>query len=229
MKKALLTLAIVAVATVATRAQSVIAWDVSGDSSPATLTADGGIDPNLVTTTGFNTLSRVTLGDNAGANSYNSNNWNITNTFSQSTNYITFTLQPQSGFQVNLTSLDYAINGSNTAPGMGQWGYSTDGGVTFTLQSTFALTNPQPSALATWNFTDFSSTSAVEFRFWAFGATSINGGTATTSGTVRVANIAGNDLVLNGSVVSAIPEPTTIGLISLGLVGVVAFARRRKV
>ena len=39
-------------------------------------------------------------------------------------------------------------------------------------------------------------------------------------------NIAGNDLILNGTV-TAVPEPSTLTMIGLGMVGTLAFARRR--
>ena len=231
MKKALLTLAIVTVAAVAARADIVDAWDVSGHGSPAdaTLTAST-INPALNTGATLNTLSRTGVTAASAGNSFSSTGWN-TGAFDQTVKFDTFTISPNSN--ITLTDLQFAMNGSNTAPNQGLWGYSIDGG-SFVFGTAgdggaFTLTNPAPAGLATWNFGDFSVTSSdtVEFRFWAFGSTAINSTAAAAStGTVRIANFSGNDLVLNGTA-AAIPEPATVGLIGLGLAGVVAFARRR--
>jgi hypothetical protein len=222
-------IAAVMIFTAAQASAQVLAWDVQGSGTPfvATLSAST-IDPNLATTSGLNELSRTTVtGINAG-NAFASANWNITSTFSESSNYIGFMLTPASGFELNLTSLDYAVNGSNTAPRNGRWGYKIGAG-SFVFQPDFTMLNPAPSALATWDFSDFTTSSSVEFRFWIWGATPIGTGTASaTGGSGRIANITGNDLVLNGSV-TLIPEPSTISLIGLGLLGALAFARRRSV
>ena len=161
----------------------------------------------------------------AAVNSFNSSNWNITASLSTNDFYITFTVSAAAGYQLNMTSLDYAMNGSNTAPGTDQWGFSTDGGATWTMEDPFHVHNPQVSSVSNWDFADVSATS-VQFRFWAYGTTSISGGTSSIGGTTRINNISGNDLVLNGTV-SAIPEPSTLSLIGLGIVGMLAFSRRR--
>lgn len=66
----------------------------------------------------------------------------------------------------------------------------------------------------------------MEFRFWAYGSTSINGGTPSANGTVRIGNIAGNDLMLNGST-EIIPKPSKAVLVVMGLLGAYRFSRRR--
>ncbi|MCS7048758.1 MAG: PEP-CTERM sorting domain-containing protein [Verrucomicrobiae bacterium] len=202
-----------------------LVWDVSGDNSPVELTADVLIDANLSLAPANNKLTRVGVIQNTGANSYNSRNWNITNTFDENDKYITFQLQPVSGFQMTLTSLQYAINGSNTGPGTGRWGYRVGSGP-FTLQTPFNIPFTLGPTLATWDFPDFTTDQLVEFRFWAYGSTSINGGTSGVNGTVRIGNIAGNDLILNGST-EIIPEPSTAVLLVLGLLGAYQFSRRR--
>src|SRR3954462_14963156 len=129
MKKALLTVAIISVAALAARADVELAWDVSTHGSPADTTLQAStINPNLTDTgvgDGLNELMRTGVNPNATANSFASTNWNTTNTFNESDKYVGVTLTPNTS--VTLTSLDYAINGSSTAPGTGLWGFSTQG------------------------------------------------------------------------------------------------------
>jgi hypothetical protein len=201
-----------------------VAWDVAGHGTPvdsalpATTVQDG-----FSTAVGLNTLSRVGVTGVAAGNSFNSTGWNNTSTFNQNSQYITFTLQP-SVLGVLVANLGFAINGSNTAPNTGRWGYSVDGGA-FVLFPDFTIFNPQLSSLAVFNFAPVfvAPGQNVEFRFWASGNIAINGGSASSSGTVRIANIAGNDLILN------VPEPSAIVLIATGMAGLLAFLSRRYV
>lgn len=201
----------------------IAAWDVSGHGSPVDVTlAASTSDPNL---SSVPALGRVDVGASAAANSFSASNWNVTATLATNDNYFTFTVNAAAGFQLNMTSLSYAMNGSNTAPGTDQWGFSTDGGTTWTMENAFNVHNPQVSSLSNWDFADVSAPS-VEFRFWAYGTSSINAGVSASGGTTRINNIAGNDLILNGTV-TAVPEPSTLSMIGLGLFGMLAFARRR--
>jgi hypothetical protein len=200
----------------------ILAWDVQGTGT----SNNTGYPPGTTTAnTTASGLGRTTVQWVNTGNAFNSNTWNITNTFNEADNYIGFTIAPDSGYEITLTSLQFAMNGSNTAPAQGRWGYRIGSGSFNTFD--FTLASATPTSLTTWDFVDFTTSQTVEFRFWAFGTTSINGGTSGAGGTVRIANIAGNDLVLNGSV-ALIPEPSTYALIGLGLAALF-FLRRRKV
>lgn len=210
---------------VAAVADIMLGFDLAGTTAepwPAATVA-----ANLSTGSGTNELIRVGLGTAASANAYGSNGWNLTDVFDNSGDYVSFTLAPAAGFQLTLTDISWSrVNGSNTAPGNGRWGYSIGGGA-WTYETDFALT--YANASGSWDFTDISGTTLpVEFRFWAWGATSISGGVSATSGSVSFRNsVAGDDIILNGSIV-AIPEPGVLTLMSLGgLVAVLRFARRR--
>jgi hypothetical protein len=223
MKKLMLGLIAATTLAASVRGQ-IITWDVEGTGT----SNNTGYLPNFVATGASSTggLGRTGVVFSSAGNSFSSNTWNITNTLDESNNYINFIFSINSGFQGTVTSLQYAMNGSNTAPSIQQWGYRINSG-SFTLSGDLPITNPAVSSLATWDFADFNLVAGdiVEFRFWAYGTTSINGGTSAVGGTTRIANISGNDLVLNGSV-SAIPEPSTYALIALGL-GSLLYLRSR--
>ncbi|HUI07353.1 MAG TPA: PEP-CTERM sorting domain-containing protein [Verrucomicrobiae bacterium] len=162
----------------------------------------------------------------AAANSYNSNNsWNNTATFLQSNKYIDFFVQAD-GSPITIESLDYAVTLSASAPGTVTWGYSINGGA-FTTTSTTPGSSA-PSSVTTWDFTDATvgSGQSVEFRMWVWGTTSASGGVATSNGTGRIANVSDGDLILHYDI--AVPEPSTISLIGFGLLGLLAFVRRRQ-
>ena len=78
----------------------------------------------------------------------------------------------------------------------------------------------------TWDFDDFTitDTDTVEFRYWAYGATAVNGGSTSVGGQVRFVSDEGSDLVLNG----IIPESSaTSALYGMMAVGLIAYLRRR--
>lgn len=217
-QKLLLALIFIFISSRGLHAATLLGWDISGDNSPATTTADI-VESNLDLTAGLNTLTRTGLTLTSANNSFNSNNWNITNTFDENNKYLSFSLLPSSGYKLTIESLSYVVNGSNTAPGTGRWGFRVGNSGSFTLQNTFAMTFALPTSAAIWDFADFEATESVEFRFWVYGTSSINLSTSATGGAARIGNIAGNDLVLNGSV-TVIPEPSASMLVLAGLFGV---------
>lgn len=217
------------VLSVAQGSALIIAWDTAGHGTPGdvTLTAST-IDANLATGDGFNYLSRVGISSTGAGNSFNSKGWNP-GAFNQNDKYFTFTIKAVDDFELNLTDLRAAMNGSNTGPRNGRWGYSLDGGTTFTMSSDYTIPYAAPGSLnVVWDFDDFTTTNAVVFRYWGWGPISIAGGaTNASAGTERIDAISGDDLIVNGTITQVIPEPSTICLIGLGLLGLVAFARRR--
>ena len=240
LKKTTLTLFALMAVTAASDAQLLTAFDVSGSGATATATPSPVVGGG-VTATG---LTRNTVNYSAANNSFSSNNWNTTATLNTAANYIEFDVTAGTG-AVTLSTLQFAINGSNTAPNTGTWGYSLDGGTTFTLGTTtdggtFTNLNPQPTSQRLWDFADFSlaAGATVDFRFFEYGTTSINGGTSSATGTTRIANITGNgnpqyDLLLSGPTAFVqpvnVPEPTSLAFIGAvaGLLGLAIYRRNR--
>jgi len=226
MKKSLLVALAAAALAIPSHAQ-LLSWDANGIAPTNVLPANVSIASNLDTGAGFNELSRVGVGGNTTANTYASTNWNITSSFIEDDKYVTFSLKPEDGYIMTLTQLEYSVWGSNTAPNTARWGYRVGTGA-FVLQDTWTLVN-STAATGLWDFTDFSTTEAVEFRFWAFGEVSITNGVAQGGGVVRTpgnGSVAGPDLVLGGSV--AVPEPSTYALLALAGAGLAGYTIRRR-
>jgi hypothetical protein len=166
-------------------------WEVNGVASGLTTlnasTAAANISGGQLSLTG--------LTASGAGSTFGGSNWNLTNSFNEADDYFSFSVTPDSGFQVTYNELKFSQGVSSTAPNTSRWGYKIGAGA-FTLQDTFASSNSTDSL---WNFTDFTTSGVVEFRFWTYGATSVAGGSPSTSGASRIRN-AGVDLALYGSV-----------------------------
>ncbi|MEN8847177.1 MAG: PEP-CTERM sorting domain-containing protein [Akkermansiaceae bacterium] len=135
------------------------------------------------------------------------------------TNYISFTVTPAAMIEATYESLSlYAgTNAGDVEFSLRSW----DGAAETTLGN-YSFVDPNPGEGAatndaitahTFDFTDFASSSATEFRLYAWGGTNANTG-------VRL-----DDIVLNGTVV-AIPEPSSAVLLSLAGLGLLKRRRR---
>jgi hypothetical protein len=222
MKKTLLTILSLAAISLAGVNAQIVGFDLSGNLT--TPLAPTTLESNLANTGGLN---RVGLGASSNTNAIGSNGWNLTNTLNESDDYLTFSFTPNSGYQVSITELSWTrLNASNTAPGTGRWGYRIGSG-SFTLQDTFAITFA--NAAGSWtNVGIVNATDTVEFRFWAYGAVSVNGSTSAGTGGVTYRNSAvGDDLVVNGSV-TAVPEPSTVAFLGFSALGLCFYLWRRR-
>lgn len=160
-------------------------------------------DANLLVT-GIGRGSGMT--PNVGADRYNCSNLNSTSR--DTSDYFSFTLIPNAGFQLNLTSFVYTSQKSATGPLNFSFrsslnGFSTDIPTSLGTGATISL-----SAVAYQNIT-----TPVEFRFYCWNASS-------AAGTFSI-----NDFTFNGAVVS-LPRLSATSITSFGsvCVGVVAGA-----
>ncbi len=155
------------------------------------------------------------------ADEFRAYNWAAgSNTFNTYYPYAGFTVSVDSGYVLKLNSFQYAQawTSDSSAPSIGIWGYRIDGGSWVIQSAPSEILRGAPSTLTTWNFGQTLNVSqSIEFAFWAYGTTSPCGGLSYGSDLRVLSNITGsNELVLNGSVVQAVPEPLSVALIALG-------------
>lgn len=132
------------------------------------------------------------------------------------TDYISFTVTPNSGFQATYENLTLFL-GTNKDD-MEFELRAHDGSSESTLATySFVDTNTgatnDPIIAHDFDFVDFTSSGAVEFRLYAYGALDENQG-------ARI-----DDVILNG-VVAAVPEPSTLAFLVLAGLGILARRRR---
>ncbi|TDE13689.1 T9SS type A sorting domain-containing protein [Dyadobacter psychrotolerans] len=146
-------------------------------------------------------LSRTSVTCNATLSTFNSSTLNNTAIITDS--YIQFSVAANAGYQLNLTSLSFFRQGSNTAPNQLEVRYSTDGFATAGTSWGAAPTTAATGSVATWDFTDFLSPvgGTVTFRIYPYGTQRVSGsGTAQAGGTFRL-----NDVTVNGTVTGTLP------------------------
>jgi hypothetical protein len=169
-----------------------------------------GNTPTMATNSTGTAVSRATITCNSTANVFNSTTLNNTSSISN-TSYIQFSATANSGFILNLTSVSFLRQGSNSAPNQMEVRYSTDGFSTSTTWGSAPVT-PTAGTTATWDFADFSTGTAgtVTFRIYPYGTTrcDLAVGAASNTGTFRIDN-----LTINGTV-SAAPTISTSGTLS---------------
>lgn len=142
-------------------------------------------------------LTRSTITCNSTANVFNSTTLNATAAV-VNTSYIEFSVSAAAGYKLNMSSLSFFRQGSNTAPNRIEVRYSTDGFVNSTAWTTAPLT-PTVGSVTTWNFDDFASADGgtVTFRVYPYGTqrADLNPAAASGSGTFRL-----DDVIIYGEV-----------------------------
>ncbi len=135
-------------------------------------------------------LTRNTITCNSTGNVFNSTTLNNTAAVNNAS-YIEFSVSAAPGSKMNLTSLSFFRQASNSAPNQLAVRYSTDGFATYTEWASAPLSSPT-GTVATWNFDDFNTTlgGTVTFRLYPYGAQRADlTGTSSVSGTFRLDDI----------------------------------------
>ena len=130
------------------------------------------------------------------ANVFNSTTLNNTASIDDNS-YIQFSVTADAGARLNVTSLTFFRQASNTAPNKLEVRYSTDGFATSTSWG-MAPNSPTTGTVTTWDFADFSTSlgGTVTFRFYPYGTqrADLTTPVALAGGTFRL-----DDVVLNGT------------------------------
>ena len=186
----------------------ILAWDFNGNTGSETTVNSTTTSPNL----NVSTVSRgAGLSANALANSFSSTSFSSTGTSLNdaitNNDYLQFTVSPQSGFRVSLSTLDANFRRSSTGPNTFQWQYSLDGfatpginvgpTITYTGTETNGVAQPQIDLSTVPALQNVAFPNTVTFRLYGWNATS-------AAGTFALGRLDGNDLAVGGTT-EAIP------------------------
>lgn len=170
------------------------------------------------------TATNVSLTYSSGNGNVTINSWATNGVAADTTEYLSLTVQPNTGYTLDLTQLTLKESRSSTGPANISIALLLNG-VLQETSSTFATTNTTTttsSAMTTRTFdfanlTSITATSVVQFRIYGWGGTGSTG------------NLRLDDIAISGSV-SAVPEPSTYAAMAgvLALAAVAVQRRRQK-
>jgi len=222
-----------------THGATIVGWETSSltaSTSPTAATqSETGIDSGTLNVVGMNPAANA--GATGGTSIWGYGATSYGDTLADSIadgDYFSVVITPEAGNTIDFDNVNFwasirnfsndnnlALLSSATQTSSGVW---AEGDALFTTSNIGAQTNFDV-ALTDSRLNDI--TSPIEFRFYTFGTADFK---ATGFGTFNIANDGSQvptlDLSFNGTV-SVIPEPSTAGLLALGLLSV-AFRRRRK-
>ncbi|MEO0508622.1 MAG: hypothetical protein AAF065_02040 [Verrucomicrobiota bacterium] len=208
------TLSITALAllsAVSTQAQVLAEWAFTGDTDAATTVATsvtaGDVTVNNIT---FNAFGGQ--GDTPPTRTFNG--WSLNSTLTVADEeYVSFTLQADTGFELNLTEFSFDSSRNANGPETYDVRYSIDNFAT-TIGTGATTNNAVTLTTNSIVLSDTGITDLVEFRIYGTGAT------GNAFGALRL-----DDIAVSGTV--TVPELSSASLIA-GLLGVAACTLRRR-
>jgi hypothetical protein len=185
--------------------------DITATPTPTTTPYTTGMvsDPNI-------SASGIVIG--AGLNgtasvpgAYTASGWN-----GQATDYFSFTVDPDPGYEVSFSSIDFSAQRSNNGPTSAVIEYSLDGGNTFQPVGSALTINTSATgySIDTSELQQFQDLAdPITFRLYGTGA-------KNSGGTLSI-----NNYSFNGTV-EAVPEPQSLALIGVGSLAMFGYLRR---
>lgn len=161
-----------------------------GTTNTSTCVTDG----NAVTVTNATVtpFSRGT-GLTCESGNFNNSNWATgatapTDLASLGTKYIEVTITPASGYQLSIATANFYAQKSSTGPTTAWVAHNLSGNYDDNKKDFVPATTSITSSAnqVFWDFTDFTTSSPITFRIYAWGLNSAGGGNATTAGTFRI-------------------------------------------
>jgi len=152
---------------------------------------NGNVAFTATNATGSAVLRNGSMTCQSTGNVFNSTTLNNTASPSE-TSYIEFSVSAAADSRLNLTSLSFFRQASNSAPNQLELRYSTDGFATTNYTAYTAPASPTVGTYLTWDFADFTSAvgGTVTFRLYPYGATRADlAGASATSGTFRIDDV----------------------------------------
>lgn len=193
---------------------------LSPTSSPITNITGGDFSSNDVGSTSNGTPVSQGYTGASGSYYFSDNNWTGT---SPGTNYFTFTVTPESGYSVSISSISFGYKQS-----------STSGATSFSIYSS---KDSYSTSLASGTLdTAYATTGGTQGNSWGLASSSVTL-TFTSATTIRIyangastgtATLRGDDFTISGSV-SPVPEPSTAAILAgAAVLGFVATRHRRR-
>ncbi len=194
------------VLSITTTHAQILAWDFTGNSGGESIVSATTKDANLLTSV----ISRGNgINPSDLQNAFSSKNFNVIGTFAEAVSnneYLEFTISPESGYFVSLSTLDATFRRSGTGPDNFQWQYSLDAFATTGINIGSAINYTGTPSNGTQQLTiDLSSLAALQniaypneitIRLFTWGAT----GSAGTFALGKSTTTNPNALAIGGTV-----------------------------
>ncbi|MFZ1632946.1 MAG: MopE-related protein [Chitinophagales bacterium] len=148
-----------------------------------------GVPASVASNTSASNLGRVNgaLAATGCPDGFNSNKFSEATTYASTRPAMEFSITPNSGYQLNVTSLSVDARHNNKGPVLWRLAYSTDGGATWVDNGTDGSVGSVACGSSTaisWDMTDFSTYSTLMVRIYAYASASNLNGVATAKNVV---------------------------------------------
>ncbi|MGB4928603.1 MAG: putative metal-binding motif-containing protein, partial [Chitinophagales bacterium] len=148
-----------------------------------------GVPASVASNTSASNLGRVNgaLAATGCPDGFNSNKFSEATTYASTRPAMEFSITPNSGYQLDVTSLSVDARHNNKGPVLWRLAYSTDGGATWVDNGTDGSVGSVACGSSTaisWDMTDFSTYSTLMVRIYAYASASNLNGVATAKNVV---------------------------------------------